>query len=82
MKADMDLKLTQLKAIDTEVFLKYSQIFEDARGVYNNARGVYVKKSQHVDYLFTPSFFINTLTDFVVKIHIIFKLYVALPFYN
>ena len=40
--------------------------------------------SQHVDYLFTPSFFINTLflvTDFVVKIHIIFKLYVALPFY-
>ena len=38
---------------------------------------------QHVDYLFTPSFFIKMLflvDDFVVKIHIILKLYVALPF--
>jgi len=40
--------------------------------------------TQHVDYLFTPSFFIKMLflvVDFVVKIHIILKLYVALPFY-
>ena len=42
------------------------------------------KLEQHVDYLLTPSFFIKMLflvDDFVVKIHIIFKLYVALPFY-
>jgi len=42
------------------------------------------KFEQHVDYLLTPSFFIKMLflvDDFVVKIHIIFKLYVALPFY-
>ena len=40
--------------------------------------------TQHVDYLFIPSFFIKMLflvTDFMVKIHIILKLYVALPFY-
>ena len=41
-----------------------------------------LNKTQHVDYLFTPSFFIKMLflvVDFVVKIHIIQKLYVALP---
>ena len=40
--------------------------------------------SQHVDYLFIPSFFYKNVilvVDFVVKIHIILKLYVALPFY-
>lgn len=41
-------------------------------------------KTQNVDYLFIPSFFIKMLflvDDFMVKIHIILKLYVALPFY-
>ena len=36
--------------------------------------------TQHVDYLFTPSFFIKMLflvDDFVVKIHIVLKLYVG-----
>ena len=47
------------------------------------AAGFSINFSQHVDSLFIPSFFIKMLflvDDFVVKIHIILKLYVALPF--